>query len=167
MLSFIWPWIAFNHCYGLLWSNRRQTLKGEGRKAVRLYSLSSQLLEVGLHERVSDSFKIALFIGEQNHGFPEFWKAFSDDLARSFDRTVQLPIIDLERNEDIPDSTSRSIKLLELEVPTLFRILLTIRNNLFHGGKRTAKRRHLDVCSCAAEFMVPFVTDLTANIEGV
>lgn len=77
MLSFICSWIAFNHCYGLLWSNRRRTLKGEGKKAVRLYSLSDQLLEVGIFEHVSDSIKIALFIGEQNHGFPEFWKAFS------------------------------------------------------------------------------------------
>lgn len=167
MLAFICAWITFNNCYSLFWTSLRRELTGKNKQTARLSSLSGEVFRIDLHGYVPENFQIASFIGKGNPGFTAFWDHFVDTKGPALVGKITLPVIDLDRNEDIPDSKQRKVRLVDLETAALFRVLLTIRNNLFHGGKRITESRHLDVCACAAEFMVPFVAELVDHIEGV
>ena len=164
--AFICAWIAFNYYYALFWTNLRRQLGREGKR-IRFPYLFGHGYHKDIAGYVQDQVPIATFInrGSHNPAFDSFWKSFVALKADSLVHRIELPITHLATDESVPDSKPREVRLIDLEIEPLFRVLVTIRNNLFHGGKRFTGRRDVEVCRCAAEFMVPFVTELIENIE--
>jgi len=106
MLSFICAWIAFNHCYGLSWAYRFREWS-EKRPRVTLTNLSGAAFTHDFGEYVSDNVQIASFVGKQNPGFGTFWKDFVATKGTDLVQNITLPVTDLTRVEDVPDSTNQ------------------------------------------------------------
>ena len=114
-----------------------------------------------------DHVQIATFInkGKENPEFDSIWESFVARHRVSLVQKIGLPVLHLGPNTPVPDATPQRKRLIDLDITALFQVLVTIRNNLFHGGKQFTSKRSLRVCTCAAEFMVPFVTELVENIQ--
>jgi len=177
-LSFICAWVVFDHCYSLFARVYIDALRLRKKTSIELEDLRGRVQRVYFPPNrpkkeegyyIPDHLEIALFVGKKNSGFQEFWDYFRKK-QETPKYEMPLPIKDLTWRNDIPNEGAAPARLIDMELRPLFLTLLTIRNNLFHGGKSFGRKeyedeRNFNICSSAAEFMVPFVDELTTNIE--
>ena len=167
VISFICAWIAFDYCYSLFWTNLLKQPRGSSRNLQFPCLFGFDYWEA-TERYVPDHVQIATFInkGTEPPAFTLFWEAFKAWKGGSLIQKIELPVLHLGPDTPVPDATPQTKRLIDLEdITPLFQVLVTIRNNLFHGGKKFTTNRSERVCSCAAEFMVPFVTELVENIK--
>lgn len=166
VISFICAWIAFNYCYSLFWTNLLKQRKRPG-KNLEFPCLFGFDYWQDTERYVPDQVQIATFInkGKENPEFDSIWESFKARHRDSLVQRIRLPVRHLGPDTPVPDETPEIKRLIDLDTTSLFQVLVTIRNNLSHGGKQFTNKRSLRVCSCAAEIMVPFMKELVENIQ--
>jgi hypothetical protein len=145
--SFIAAWISFNHFYGTYASSNRADFMKWGKN------------------RKGDKVQLLYLISRTE--FVDFISVLKKEHKELFEIEVELPVIDLLHEEDVPAGIQGEYKLADLQIEQVFLIIYQIRNNLFHGNKDPwTNERDNTLSQFGSQFMLIFLSALLSHTYG-
>ncbi len=149
--AYVCSWIAFN-CYYARYGF-------ENAAAVLKRNDLSRL------NQITDADYLEWLASRQ--AFKSVVEDFGSSEVQSSTESIELPIINLLTKSRVPLDMAGDTRLITLATEKnykkLLRILGTIRNNLFHGGKELVNERDERICDNSARFMQRFIRFLVAK----
>lgn len=153
-VGFVCAWIAFNYVYGLY---------------CRQYSGKLRTLaEKGSEDKIGDREQWRFFVGQ-----PELEAIFNEiklgkNSKQIFDVEMPKRITDLLWGHPHPKRAPVGrFSLRTLTALEFFDLLYTIRNNLFHGGKKVDNNEDRTILEVASSSLTNFMMELLDHIEAI
>jgi hypothetical protein len=143
--AYVCSWIAFNCYYARFgFENSAAVLKRN---------------DLSRLNQITDADYLEWLASRQ--AFKKVVEDFGSSEAQSSTESIELPIISLLTKSRVPLDMAGDTRLITLATEKnykkLLRILGTIRNNVFHGGRELDNERDQRICDNAARFMEKFV----------